>query len=227
MKLGVKVGLGICQILLNGDPAPLPKGHSPQIFGHVCCGQTAEWIKMPLGMEVRLGPGHIVLDGDLPPSPKGHSPQFSAHACCGETARYIKIWKGGRPRLWLHCVRWILSSLAPSKGHSPQFLAHVCCGQTVGWIKIPLGREVGLGPGHIVLDGDLAPSPKGAQPPIFCQCLLWPNGRPFQLLLSTCLNFRDYIKSFKRVKLCTLNLVCRLIVTSSSLHAEWGLFRIM
>jgi len=30
-----------------------------------------------------------------------------------------------------------------------------------------LGMEVGLGPGHIVLDGDLAPSPKGAQPPQF------------------------------------------------------------
>jgi len=32
----------------------------------------------------------------------------------------------------------------------------VYCGQTVGWIKIPLGMEVGLGPGHIVLDGDTA-----------------------------------------------------------------------
>ena len=32
-----------------------------------------------------------------------------------------------------------------------------------------LGVQVGLGPGHIVLDGDPAPSPspKGAQPPIF------------------------------------------------------------
>ena len=28
------------------------------------------------------------------------------------------------------------------------------CGQTVGWIKMPLGKEVSLGPGHIVLDGD-------------------------------------------------------------------------
>jgi len=27
-------------------------------------------------------------------------------------------------------------------------------GQRVGWIKIPLGMEVGLGPGHIVLNGD-------------------------------------------------------------------------
>jgi len=29
-----------------------------------------------------------------------------------------------------------------------------------GWIKMPLGMEVGLGPGHIVLDGDPAPSPQ-------------------------------------------------------------------
>ena len=27
-------------------------------------------------------------------------------------------------------------------------------GQTVGWINMKLGLEVGLGPGHIVLDGD-------------------------------------------------------------------------
>ena len=35
----------------------------------------------------------------------------------------------------------------------------VCCGQTVRWIKMPLGMEVGLGPGDIVLDGDPAPPP--------------------------------------------------------------------
>jgi len=51
----------------------------------------------------------------------------------------------------------------------------VHCGQTVGWIKMPPGVEVGLGPGHIVLDGDLA-SPKGTHTPIFGPCLLWPNG---------------------------------------------------
>ena len=44
----------------------------------------------------------------------------------------------------------------------------VYCGQTVGWIKMPLGTEVGLGQGDIVLDGDLAPRPrKGAQQPHF------------------------------------------------------------
>ena len=31
------------------------------------------------------------------------------------------------------------------------------CGQTVGCIKMKLGMEVGLGPGHSVLDGDPAP----------------------------------------------------------------------
>ena len=39
------------------------------------------------------------------------------------------------------------------------------CGQTVGWIRLPLGMEVGLSPGGILLDGDPAPPPrKGGQP---------------------------------------------------------------
>jgi len=72
------------------------------------------------------------------------------------------------------------------KGAHPQFSAHVYCGQMTGWIKMPLDTEVGLGPGHIVLDGDPAPPPKrGSAVLIFGPCLLWPNGRPYQLLLST------------------------------------------
>ena len=40
-----------------------------------------------------------------------------------------------------------------------------------------LGMRVGLGPGHIVLDGDPASPPKrGTAPPIFGPYLLWPNG---------------------------------------------------
>ena len=42
-----------------------------------------------------------------------------------------------------------------------------------------LGMDVGLGPVHIVLHGDAAfPSleRETAPPPIFCPCLLWPNG---------------------------------------------------
>jgi len=64
----------------------------------------------------------------------------------------------------------------------------VYCSQTVGWIKMPLGAEVGLGPGDIVLDGDPAPPMlRGtAIPTLFGPCLLWPNSRPSQQLLSSC-----------------------------------------
>jgi len=41
----------------------------------------------------------------------------------------------------------------------------VYCGQTVGRIKMPLGTEVVLGPGYIVLDGDPAPPRKWTQQP--------------------------------------------------------------
>jgi len=51
-----------------------------------------------------------------------------------------------------------------------------------------LDMDVGVGPGHIVLDGDPAP-PKRPQ---FSARLLWPNGRPSQLLLSTCQISFDY-----------------------------------
>jgi len=63
------------------------------------------------------------------------------------------------------------------KGVQPQFSAHEYYGQTAGWIKMPPGMEIGLGPGHIVVDGDPAPPPKKgeAQPPFLGPCLLWPN----------------------------------------------------
>jgi len=38
-------------------------------------------------------------------------------------------------------------------------------GQMAEWIKMPLGTEVGLSPGHTVLDGDPAPLRKGVQQP--------------------------------------------------------------
>jgi len=75
------------------------------------------------------------------------------------------------------CV--ISTQLPPRKGAQPvrQFSAHIYCGQTARWIKMPLGREVGLVPCDIMLDGDPVPTPlKGTQPPIFGPYLLWPNG---------------------------------------------------
>jgi len=77
-----------------------------------------------------------------------------------------ETWHAGRPR----------------PGHV------VYCGQTAGWMKMPLGAEVYLSPGHIVLDGDPAlPPAKGAHQPLFFgPCLICGYGRPSQLLLSSC-----------------------------------------
>jgi len=96
-------------------------------------------------------------------------------------------WYGGRPRPRRHCVRW--ATELPLKGAQPHFSAHVYCGQTPRWIKIPLSMKAGIGPGHIVLHGALLlppPQKKASHTTIFGPCLLWPNCRPYKLLLSTC-----------------------------------------
>ena len=75
MPLGTKVGLrGLRDIVLEGDPAPLPKkGAEPpsQFSAHVYCGQTAGRMKTPLGTELELGSGHIVIDADPAPFANG------------------------------------------------------------------------------------------------------------------------------------------------------------
>jgi len=167
-----------------GTQLPSPKkGNNPKFSVQVCCGQTAGWIKMPLDTELDLGPGDIVLDGKpARPQGGGTAPAILAHVLWPNGA-WIKVPFDtgvglGQGHIVLH------EDPAPlKKGHiTPSF---VCCGQTAGWVKMPLDREVDVGSGDIVLHGDPAP-PKGAQPPIFGPCLLWPNGRPSQLLLSSC-----------------------------------------
>ena len=39
----------ICDVLLDGVPAPHKRGTAPQFSVRVYCGQTAAWMKMPLG----------------------------------------------------------------------------------------------------------------------------------------------------------------------------------
>jgi len=89
MPLGLEVDLSSGDFVLDGDPAPSPKGgRTPQFSAHEFCGQTTAWIKMPLGMEVGVGPDDIVLDMDPAPLPKKGAeppPQFSAHVYCGQT----------------------------------------------------------------------------------------------------------------------------------------------
>jgi len=72
---------------------------------------------------------------------------------------------------------------------------------------MPLGTEVGLGPGDIVLDGDPAPPRQAAQHPPLLGPLFW-HGRPSQQLLSSCLTSRKFrvtlisnVKLIRRVKI--------------------------
>jgi len=53
MSLGVELGLGPGDFVLDGDPTPPSKwgGAPPQFSAHFYCGQTAS-IKMPFGMNI-------------------------------------------------------------------------------------------------------------------------------------------------------------------------------
>jgi len=74
MPLDREVDVGPGDMVLHGYPAP-PKGAQPQFSAHVCCGQTARWMKIPFGTVVGLGPGDIVLNGDSAPLERGTAPR--------------------------------------------------------------------------------------------------------------------------------------------------------
>jgi len=106
---------------------------------------------------------------------------------CGQTVGWIKVKLGMQVGLGpAHIVLNGDPAHASQKGYSPPFSAHACCGQTATWIKMPLGMEVGLGLGHIALDGTKLPPQRGtaALPSFGPMSILWPNGRPSQLLLN-------------------------------------------
>ena len=107
----------------------------------------------------------------------GTAPPILAHVLWPNGCIWIKVPLGTGVGLAQATLCYMRTQLPLQKGTPPHppFSARVCCGQTAGCIKMPLDREVDVGPGDIVLHGDPAP-PKGAQPPIFGPCLLWPNG---------------------------------------------------
>jgi len=90
--------------------------------------------------------------------------------------RYATPWVTRRKSFWATVCKTVCSILSD---HCLSCLSVtlVYCDQTVGWIKMKLGLHVGLGPGHIVLDGDPAPFPlKGHSPQFSAHICLWPNG---------------------------------------------------
>jgi len=103
MPLGMGVGLGPGDFVLDGDLAPSSqkRGRSPQFSAHVYRGQTAGCINMPLGTEVGLSPGDFVLDRDPAPLPKNGAEPPIFGPCLLRPNGWMDqdaIWYGGRPR---------------------------------------------------------------------------------------------------------------------------------
>ena len=137
---------------------------------------------MPLGMDVGLSPGDFVLDGEpvTPPRQGGGAPQIFGPCLLWPNGWMCQdvTWHGGRPRPTRRDIVFDVDPATPRKKGTPtptQFLAHVYCGQVAGWMKTPLGAEVDLGAGHIVLDRVPAPAKGHSTPYLFGPCLLWPR----------------------------------------------------
>jgi len=167
MPRGTELGLGPAHIVLDGYPVLLPprKGHSSSQFSvHVCCNQTAGLIK------IRVGVGAVKSRG-IPRDSRGIGIIFGATVC-----------KTVRPILSVRCLSVLSICL------SAQSVTFVHCGQTVGRMKMKLGAQLGLGPDHIVLDGDPAPLPRGSQPPPSFRPISvsakWLHGSRFHLVCS-------------------------------------------
>jgi len=98
MALGMEVGLGPSDIVLDGDPAPLPQkgGRAPPIFGPFLLWpngwmhQDATWN----GGRPQLAQATLCSMGTQLPPEKGHThlTQFLAHVYCGQsqTAGWMK-----------------------------------------------------------------------------------------------------------------------------------------
>ena len=141
MPVGVKVGLGPRYIVLDGDPASIPKREhrAPNIRPMFIVARRLDGsIKMPLGTMVGIGPGNNVLDAD-PALHQGHSPLKNKNrpmSCCGQTAGWIKMSLGtkvglGPGRTVLH----VDPALPSQRSTALQFSAHVYCGQTVAHVS--------------------------------------------------------------------------------------------
>ena len=123
--------------MVDASPPPQKGGTGPQFWAHVCCGQTAGWVKMSLGTVVGLGRATLCqmwTHLQHSPHPKNIGPCLLwPNGWMDQDA----TWYEGRPVPRPHGVVWGRSSPF-QRGHSLQFSAS----------------------------------------------LLFPNSRPFQLLLT-------------------------------------------
>jgi len=164
-----------------GTAVPLPKrGRSPQIFGPCLL-----WPSVRIDQDGTWHGGgswsrtHCARWGPSSPSQKeAEPPSFGPFLLwLNGWMHQHATWYGGRPQPSRLCVK-LVPSLPPQNGPSPNFRpTPIVVKRLYGSrCRFPLGKEVGLGLRDSVTWGPSSPSPKGAQPPVFGQCPLWPNG---------------------------------------------------
>jgi len=171
MPLGTEVGLGPDDIVLDGDPAPIPQngdGSIPSpIFGP-CLLWLNGWMAQDGTWHVDgLGPGHIVLDwGPAPLPKKGAEPPIFGPFLLRPNGwmHQDATWYGGRPQPRRLCVRWDPDSL-PKNGRSPQIF-----GPRLLWPNGYMDQDATWYGGrprlrrHCVRWGPSSSSPRGAHP---------------------------------------------------------------
>jgi len=140
MPLGMEVGLGPGDFVLDGDPALFPKkGAEPPNFRPMFIVPNG-WMDLdgtwhggrpqprrPCG--VRWGPSPLPKKGAEPP------PQFSAHFYCGQTAGCTKMPLG--MELGINPWDFVLDGTQPppqkwDAAPALKFSAHVYCRQAAG-----------------------------------------------------------------------------------------------
>jgi len=111
MSLGMELGLGAGDFVLDGDPAhPSPKGGRPPIFGPCLLWPNGRMDEAGTWHGGRRQPRRLVLDGDPAPTSKGGEAPFPIFGPFllwpnGWMHQYA-TWYGGRPQPRRLCVRW-------------------------------------------------------------------------------------------------------------------------
>jgi len=169
-----------------GTQLPLPqRGTAPPIFGpyllrlNGCIAQDTTWYGgRPASAQV------TVFSGDPATPKKGHTHPHPIFGLC-------LLWPNGwmdQNTTWYRGKRHlsvIWGRSCPLKEAPPIFCS--CLLWPNGWMgETPLGTEVDIGPGHIVLDGVPAPRERGTAAPLFLAHVYCDHGHPSQLLLSSC-----------------------------------------
>ena len=123
-----------------------------------------------------------------PPRKGAQHPQFLAHVYRRQTAGWIMMPLSMEV---VHGRRDIVLDGKPAPPTkmctAPNFRPMSVVAKRLECIKMPLCKAVGLDPGDSVRWALRPSSPQGkghSSPPLFCPCLLLPNCRPSQQLLS-------------------------------------------